>query len=188
MENNRAGLMDRKDAQRRVQWRGIIIFLFFAAFVFVAATMAFETPVVEALPVLTTTPTPPVFSAIMSIEPDRSVLFVGETLTLVVDIHVSEGCKYPVFDLMLRQKMDEAPIFIHVDPPEDTIGPGVTIPSVWTFRATEAGTATFHGQAYGERYCGDAWAWQYVSGNSATVTVLEAVNVTDQVWLPTVVK
>lgn len=133
-----------------------------------------------AMPAVTTTPSPtptatatstPVFTATLRIEPDRPEVTVGDVLTLTVDIDVSEGCQYPIFELSVYQDKAEPPIFVHIDPPADMITGPITIPSVWTFLATGAGTATFDARTFGERYCGDFWNWHYLSGDSGPVVV-----------------
>lgn len=47
-----------------------------------------------------------------------------------------------------------------------------TAPSIWTFRATQPGAATFTARTFGEENCDGAWIWQYVSGVSGAVEVL----------------
>lgn len=146
----------------------------------VAAASPLLTPTLEASPSPTPTGTP-VFSATLSIVPDRTSLRVGETLTLVADIDVSEGCQYPILELSLYQATDEPPIFAHIDPPADLLTAPITLPSAWTFRATHPGTATFDARSYGERYCNDFWNWHYLSGQSEPIRVDPAA-----AWLPLV--
>ncbi|MBP6786073.1 MAG: hypothetical protein KA170_00690 [Candidatus Promineofilum sp.] len=135
---------------------------------------------VAASPLLTATPTgTPVFSATLSIVPDRTSLRVGDILTLAVDVDVSQGCQYPILELSLAQAKDETPIFAPIDPPAELITGPVSLPSIWTFRATQLGTATFDARTYGERYCNDYWNWHYLYGQSESIHVDEAA-----VWLP----
>ena len=146
------------------------------------------TRAVEAMPALTPTPslTPnatPVFTATLSIVPDRSAVRIGETLTMTVDIDVSEGCIYPIFELSLAQDDSEKPIFTHIDPPVDMITGPISLPSQWTFLATAPGIATFDARTFGEKNCGDAWIWHYLYGGSGTVVVGAEVY---ESWLPTI--
>lgn len=143
------------------------------------------TPIIGALPALTPTlsptptPTPTrVFSATLSIDAQPVELDIGETLTLTVDLKVSEGCVYPVLELRVSQAGDEPPIFEHIVPPTDVLSPGVSFPSVWTFRATQSGPATFKADTFGERYCGDYWNWHYANATSEEVHVLPPPTIT----------
>lgn len=131
----------------------------------------------------TTTVAPPIFTATLSIVPDRPAVRVGETLTLTVDIDVSEGCQYPFFELILAQDESEPPIFAHIDPPGDMITGPISLPSLWTFQATAPGVATFNARTFGEKNCGDAWIWHYLVGESEAVVVGEAIY---ENWLPTI--
>jgi hypothetical protein len=143
-----------------------------SASVIIALAAATAAPA-GALPDLTPTPTstPPVFSATLLLVPDREQLYVGQTLTVTADITVSEGCIYPVFELMVNQDESEPPIFEHIEPPGDIITGPIQIPSAWTFRATQPGTGTFEARTYGERNCGDAWIFEYLDGASEIVIV-----------------
>ena len=124
----------------------------------------------------------PVFSATLLIQPARPAVRVGETLTVTVNIDVSEGCQYPIFELSLAQDSSEPPIFAHIDPPVDMITGPITLPSQWTFQATAPGLATFDAQTFGERYCG-YWYWHYLYGRSGGVLVGDEIY---QSWLPTI--
>jgi hypothetical protein len=130
-------------------------------------------PPIEASPVLTATPStePPVFSATLSIAADREQLFIGETLTVTVDVTVSEGCIYPIFAITLKPLEDDEPVLTHVQPPTDTISGALAIPSYWTFRATQQGTVALQADTSGERYCGDYWNWYYLRGQTNPITV-----------------
>jgi hypothetical protein len=142
---------------------------------------------VGVLPELTPTPTttPPVFSATLSLLPDREQLYVGQTLTVTANITVSEGCIYPVFELIIKQDESEPPVFEHVDPPGDMITGPIQLPSAWTFRAAQPGTATFDARTFGERYCGDYWNFTYLFGSSEPIVVeLGPFNT----WIPAVMK
>lgn len=141
------------------------------------------TPATSALPALTATlsPTPTetrVFSATLSIDPEPLELNIGETLTLTVDLQVSEGCVYPIMELRVNQTDGEPPIFEHIAPPTDVLSPGVSFPSVWTFRATQAGLATFKANTIGERNCDDYWNWYYAGATSGTIHVLTPPTIT----------
>ncbi len=74
------------------------------------------------------------------------------------------------------------PLFAHVEPPEDTLGAPIDLPSVWTFRALRPGTAEFTALSYGERYCNDFWNWHYESAQSPAVVVVGVY----RAWLPTI--
>ncbi len=154
-----------------------------AAVALAAALALARAPAAGALPALTVTPTTtPIFSATLSLTPDRQALLVGETLTMTADLTVSEGCIYPIFELQLRQPSSETAIFSHITPPGDLFTGPIQLPSVWTFQATQPGTATFEGQTLGERNCDGAWIWQYVYGVSGQVVVLDG---SYKSWLPT---
>lgn len=155
-------------------------------------SMIFQLQTAGAMPAVTTTPSPtptatatttPVFTATLLIEPDRPEVTVGEILSLTVDIDVSAGCQYPVFELSVYQDKSEPPIFAHIDPPGEMITGPISIPSVWTFQASGAGTATFDARTFGERYCNDFWNWHYLSGESISIFVTHQVGT---VWLPAI--
>ena len=154
------------------------------------AARLFGDEIVEASPLLTPTlmpspnPTPtgtPVFSATLSVVPDQTLLRVGDIVTLDVNVAVSQGCQYPILELSLYQAKDETPIFDHIDPPADLIKGPISLPSTWTFRATQTGLATFKAQTFGERYCNDFWNWHYLYDQSEPIFVYQAA-----LWLPLV--
>lgn len=128
-----------------------------------------------------TASTTPEFSATLRLAADRIELVTGETLTLTASLTVSQGCSYPVLELTVKEDAAE-PIFAHVQPPTDTIGPGVSFPSVWTFQALRPGTAEFTALTFGERYCNDFWNWHYESARTEAIVVREW----HTVWLPVV--
>jgi hypothetical protein len=132
----------------------------------------------------TATPTPtPVFTATLLVEPEPAQLYVGEIVTVTIDIAVSEGCMYPIFELSVEEHENGAAIFSHVDPPVNLITGPISIPSVWTFRATGVGTASFDARTFGERYCNDYWLWHYLNGASSPVQVLTWPY---EQWLPAI--
>lgn len=146
--------------------------------------VAVASPLLTPTPEATPSPTPtgaPVFSATLSIVPDQTSLRVGDILSLTVNVDVSQGCQYPILELSLHQAQDETPIFDHIDPPADLITGPISLPSQWTFRATQPGMATFDARTYGERYCNDFWNWHYVYGQSEPIRVGPA-----PMWLPLV--
>ncbi len=146
--------------------------------------VAVASPLLTATLEPTPSPTPtgaPVFSATLSIVPDQTSLRVGDILSLTVNVDVSQGCQYPIFELSLYQAKDETPIFDHIDPPGDLITGPISLPSAWTFRASHPGTATFDARTFGERYCNDFWNWHYVYGQSESIHDDPA-----PVWLPLV--
>lgn len=140
-------------------------------------------PSIGASPALTATPStePPVFSATLSLTADREQLYIGETLTVTIDITVSEGCIYPIFAITLKPLAEDALVLTHVQPPTDTISGALAVPSVWTFRATQPGTATLQADTFGERYCGDYWNWYYLRGQTNPITVEPGPYIN---WLP----
>ena len=129
------------------------------------------TPTVSPTPTITPTPGTPIFEATMTVLLDRPIVAVGEELLVTIDITVSEGCMYPVYELELLQAGDNAPLFAYLDPPRALIGPGVPIPRTYRLIAARPGEITFDGRAFGERYCNDFWNWTYVSGSSESVRV-----------------
>lgn len=125
----------------------------------------------------------PEFSATLSLTPARPSVLVGSTLTLTADL-VTAGCGYPIMELTVREDPAAAPLFAHIDPPDDIIDNGVLFPNVWTFRAERPGTARFLAQTFGETYC-DSWQWHY---ENATSPLIEVYDLPVQVWLPSVSK
>lgn len=138
----------------------------------------------QAAPPAADTPTAPTteFSATLRLSASRPVVAVGQTVRLTVDLPVSEGCGYGVMELGVVEDSDDVPLFAHVDPPVDIIGPGM-FPSVWTFRALHPGTAEFAAHTFGEGNCDGAWFWHNEGTRSGPVQVLDLPY---WVWLPTV--
>lgn len=161
----------------------ILATMILAAVGLAAALALAGAPVVGAFPAPTATPTPPP-TVTLSITPHRDILLVGEILTVTADLSIIEGCVYPIFELTLQQNIHEFPTFSHLDPPTDILTGPIQMPSVWTFQATQPGTATFEGQTFGEKNCDGAWVWQYVNGSSEPVTVISK---THQIWIPVVI-
>ena len=121
---------------------------------------------------LTATPTVE-FSATLRLSPSRTVVAVGQTLRLTADLSVVEGCSYGIIDLTVHEDSDGQPLFAHVDPPQDTIGSGVSFPSVWTFRVLRPGGAEFAGHTFGEGNCDGSWFWHTEGARTAAVQVLD---------------
>ena len=119
-------------------------------------------------------------SATLRLLADRPVVAVGQTMRLTATLSV-EGCDYGVIELTVVEDAGDAPLFAHVEPPQDTIGSGVLFPSVWTFRALRPGAAEFAAQTFGEGYCDGAWFWHYENARSAMVQV---VDLPYRLWLP----
>ena len=138
----------------------------------------------HAAPTSANDPTAPTteISTTLYLSASRPVVAVGQTVRLTVDLAVAEGCGYGVMELRVVEDTDDDPLFAHVDPPGDIIGPGV-FPSVWTFRALHPGTAEFAAQTFGEGNCDGAWFWHYENARSGPVQVLDLPY---WVWLPTV--
>ena len=125
-------------------------------------------PLATAIP--TDTPSP-VFSATMAIVPSQRQVAISDTLVVTVSISVSEGCQFPIYELVLEQYGVDEPISEFLSPPTHAVGPGVANPFSYTLTAVSTGTVVFGGRAYGERYCGDYWNWIYVTGASQSVRV-----------------
>ena len=123
----------------------------------------------------------PTFTATLSLTADRAYVPVGETLTLTADL-VARGCNYPIMDLTVKEDPARPPLFAHIDPPDDTIGPGISFPSAWTFRAERAGTTRFLAQTFGETDC-NGWQWHYENAVSPSIVVYD---LPIHVWLPTI--
>lgn len=114
------------------------------------------------------------FSATLRLPADRTVLAVGQTLRLTADLSVVEGCGYPIWELTVAEDTEGEPVFAHIEPPKDAIGPGVSFPSVWTFRALRPGAAEFAAQTFGEGICEQGeWFWHYESARTNAVLVLD---------------
>ncbi len=123
----------------------------------------------------------PEFSATLSLTPARPSVLVGNTLTLTAGL-VTAGCGYFVMELTVREDPAAAPLFAHIDPPDDIIDNGVLFPNVWTFRAERPGTARFLAETFGETGC-NGWQWHY---ENATSPLIEVYDLPVQVWLPTI--
>jgi hypothetical protein len=112
--------------------------------------------------------TPPVFSATVHVLPSTTTLRVGERLSVRVDLSVSEGCRFPIYELTLDQ---DPPLLVYTSPSTATVGPPVSNPFTYTLTAVKPGRLVLNAVAYGERYCGDYWNWRYLRGASEPVTV-----------------
>jgi len=121
------------------------------------------------------------FTATLSLTADRATVLLGSTLTLTADL-VTSGCSYPIMDLTVKEDPARPPLFAHIDPPGDIIGPGISFPSVWTFRAERAGTTRFLAQTFGETDC-NGWQWHYENAVSPSIVVYD---LPIHVWLPTI--
>ncbi len=128
----------------------------------------------------------PEFWASLSITAGQTVVEVGQTLALTVDLEVSEGCRFGVMNLTVREEDTPGePYFAHIDPADDTILPG-GFPSRWTFRALQPGSARFNAYAFGEGDCDMGFFWHSEGAWSERVLVLPAGERPYRVWLPTV--
>lgn len=121
------------------------------------------------------------FSATLRLAASRPVVAVGQTARLTADLSVA-GCDYGVMELGVVEDTDDVPLFAHVNPPVDIIGPGV-FPSVWTFRALHPGTAEFTAYTLGEGNCDGPWFWHTEGARSGPVRVLDLPY---RLWLPSV--
>lgn len=121
---------------------------------------------------LTPTPTP-YLSATLRLSPSRTTVAVGQTVRLTTDLSVVGGCGYGIMELTVAEDSDGEPVFAHVDPPVDTIGSGVSFPSLWTFRALRPGAAEFAAGTFGEGNCDGAWFWHTEGTRTGPVQVLE---------------
>jgi hypothetical protein len=126
-----------------------------------------------ALPALTPTPSPPVFSATLDVIPDRRHVLIGETLVVTLNLTVAVGCQYPVYEAQLTQTGHNLPAFAYIDPITATVGPGVAMPFSYTLQAIASGYVTLDGRLDGEKNCGDGWQWLYIDGTSPSIKVGE---------------
>lgn len=127
-----------------------------------------ETPSVT--PEVTLTPTRE-FSATLKVAVERAELQLGETLDVVVDLDVVEGCEYPILELTLTQESEAGPIFSYVSPPDPKVTSPIMMPYTYTLQAINPGMVVFQAQTFGERYCGDFWNWHYLYASSEPVFV-----------------
>ena len=111
------------------------------------------------------------FTATMVLSPSQRELALGETLTMSVRVDYTEGCQYPIIELILTQTGPDAPIFSYVSPPTSTYSGPAHNPYTYTLTAVSPGTVRFHGRTFGERYCNDFWNWYYVHGDSEFIRV-----------------
>ncbi len=119
-------------------------------------------------PQVTLTATP-FFSVTVAVEAEVTRLRVGEILTLTVTVqNHSRDCQYPLYEVWLPQ-LEESSLFEAVSPPK--LGPPGPNPATFTLKAIRPGTMPIKVQAYGERYCYDAYVWHTLSGVSKPVTV-----------------
>ncbi len=121
-------------------------------------------------------------SATLHLTASRPIVAVGQTVRLTADLSVEGECSYGVMELKVIEDTNDAPLFAHVDPPDDVIGPG-RFPSVWTFRALRPGMAEFAAFALGEGNCDGSWFWHNEGARSGAVQVLDLPY---GVWLPAV--
>jgi len=92
---------------------------------------------------------------------------------------------FPIYELTLNQRGDDAPIFEYVNPPTAQVGPPVGNPFTYTLTAVDTGTIHFGALAFGERYCGDYWNWTYLGGMSGPITVSPRVVINEVAWMGT---
>jgi len=136
----------------------------------------------ELTPIITPIPTPyPVFTATVDVLPSASLVGIGEAITVEIQIRTSEGCHFSLYESALLQ--DDSEMFTYVDPPTHTVGP----PGAYRYRlsAVATGEVTFRAMLYGERYCGDYWAWHYL-GNTSLPVVVDSNNLVERLYLPIV--
>jgi hypothetical protein len=111
----------------------------------------------------------PLFSVTVLVQPEVTRLRVGETLTVTVTVHNhSQDCQYPLYDISLP-RLEEASLFEAVSPSK--LGPPGPNPATFTLKAIRPGTAPITAQAYGERYCYDAYVWHTLTGVSDSITI-----------------
>lgn len=134
-------------------------------------------------PTITPSPSPTSvpFSATLTITTDNETVTFAEELEVTVELDVVEGCRYPVFELTLFQIGDDAPLFVHIDPPASIVGPPMTFPVTYRLRAIRPGQITLRAQTFGERNCNDYWNWRYLNSNHLPITVKGG---TLQVYIP----
>lgn len=143
----------------------LLVFALLAALKTAGGAAAVDGAFATATP--TTTTVPPVFTATASVVPSVYVIGVGEWLRVDVDLTVSAGCRFAVYESTLDQR--PVPLLRYIDPPTATVGPPGALG--YLLSAEQTGTVTFAATLYGERYCSDFWAWTYVRGKSAAMTV-----------------
>ena len=84
-------------------------------------------PPTPCIPTPSVTPSAtPYFSATVLVSTQPTAVSVGDSISVTVDLLVSEGCQLPVYELTVRQLTSESPI---IEPAEIIIGPSdVSIP------------------------------------------------------------
>ena len=152
----------------RYKYKAILLIL--ALLAMMACTWVARTGMGRTGDTLASTPTftpAPSFSATVEVLPGKTHLYVNESLQVRVSVIPSEGCQFPIYELTLGQ---DVPLFEYISPPTTTVrAPGN--PFTYTLLAVYTGTVTFDALAYGERYCGDYWQWQYLRGQSEPISV-----------------
>ena len=130
------------------------------------------TPLATPTPPPTPTVTPSSFSASMEITIDKEEVVLGETISATIDIEVSPGCIYPIIDIELSQSGEIGEIFSYTEPMTDTVDVP-RLPLTYLLTAEDVGSVLFSATSFGERYCNDYWSWQYLSAESAEITVIK---------------
>jgi len=136
-----------------------------------------QVPINAQISTPTPTPTPTLSCSpdlTLDVMPARTWSVIGETLTVTITKHATEGgCYYATYDLTLDQRGDDAPIFEYASSP--IVGPPVSYPVAFTLTAVHTGSITLKATAYGEIYFCDSeycfWQWAFVYGESDLVTV-----------------
>ncbi len=112
-----------------------------------------------------------VFSTTLHVVTDRTLLTVGEILTVTVSIRDdSVGCQFGAMDLTLSQQ--DGDVFALL--PHKVTSPGSG--AVFTLTAVSSGTVTLDAYAFGEHNCGyyySDWYWAGVGGTSDPIRVVE---------------
>lgn len=108
------------------------------------------------------------FSATAVLTPSAAALAVRDAFTVTAQLVTTGTCGFAIYDVTLTQV---EPLFTHVDPADNVIGPPGENPAIWRLAASRSGVTTFTVSFYGETYCDGVWSWTSVRSDSQEVTV-----------------
>ncbi len=108
------------------------------------------------------------FSATTLLTTSTANATVGDALTVTAQLVTTGTCGFTLYDVTLIQ---DPPLFTHVDPPGNVIGPPGKNPAGWRLTAAQSGVTTFTVSFYGETYCDGAWQWATVRSAPLMMTV-----------------
>ena len=121
------------------------------------------------LPIATSTVEPDDwFSATAVLTTSAAALAVRDALTVTAQLVTTGTCGFAIYDVTLTQV---EPLFTHVDPADNVIGPPGENPAIWRLAASRSGVTTFTVSFYGETYCDGVWSWTSVRSDPLEVTV-----------------